>query len=221
MGRARAHATEARRPIPVGRSCGPAVDQRPTLGRACAVGRPCPARTGRWPRTRSAAPGNAGGTPIAIASRRIAPPASSGAVSSPSGPPSIAGAGGSGPDRGTRKDVAPRLTREAQGSLLGAPIGARCSMNRAGPAKLNETSIPRPEPAEPARACFFACFLSRKESRSSADKRATPPARVRDPRPPEPSAERSAGRTRGRSGPTGLDSPSRRGPALAPGAEPS
>ena len=55
-----------------------------------------------------------------------------GEISLPSGSAGIAGAGGSGPARGTRQDVesalsphgrgvsAPRLTREAQGRLLGA-----------------------------------------------------------------------------------------------------
>ena len=198
------------------------------------VGRPCPASTTISLLPAITAPGNAGGSAPDMARGGNDSSAPSGAVSLPSGSPSIAGAGGSGPARGTRQDVesalsphgggvsAPRLHREAQGSLLGVPTHATCSMSRADPAKLNVASTPCPEQAEPARACFLS-FLSfhAKERNSPADKRAKTRSRVRDPRPPQPGAERAAGRARGLAHPTGLGSPARRGPALTPGAEPT
>ena len=147
------------------------------------VGPPCPAPR---PRTGIGAPGNAGATAPTIAAPRGEPPGALERFPSPSGSPSIAGAGGPGPDRGTRQDVesalsphgrgvsAPRLTREAQGSLLGAPTRACGPMARRFKAKLKLVSPPRPEQAETARACFFAYFLARQESRSPAAKRAKP-----------------------------------------------
>ena len=133
---------------------------------------------------------------------------------SPSGSPSIAGAGGQGPGRGTRQDVesalsahgravsAPRLTREAQGSLLGAPTRALTiapvnGLGEAEPGLHSASRAGRASPGAFSLVRFFAAKQRNELARRAGGRNPTPFVRpFRDHGPKSGAAGKGDGSSR-------------------------